>query len=78
MLRFHQLCNSVSVFHVAVLVAVIAHHADGVLPDSRLLVIDVVVDFVDNNLRIFSCTCRNASYGKITFLCQQTGTFIVV
>ena len=63
---------------MAVLVAVVTHHEDGVLPDACLLIINIVVYLVHDNLCIAIRTCRDASYGDVRLFCQQAGTLVVV
>ena len=76
--RLYQLGHAVGILHVAVLVAVVTHKTKSVLPDASFLVIDIAVDFVNNNLSIGRCSCRDASDGNVRLFRQQTGSFVVV
>ena len=78
MQRLHLLRYGVGILHVAVLVAVIAHQADGVLPDACFLIISIAVYLVNHDGGVSSRACRDASYSDVSLFCQQVGTFVVV
>ena len=66
------------ILHVNVGLVIIAHHTDGILPNGSLLIIDVAVDFVDNNRCIVCRSCCDTSNGNVGLFCQKIASFIVV
>ena len=51
--------------HVDIIVTVVAHHADGVLPRAGILVVGIVKQFVCQHLCFFLRSGRQATYGHI-------------
>ena len=62
---FYQSAYRVGVSHVDVIVAVVAHHAERVLPGASLFVAGVADYFVNDNGRIVGVAGRYASYGSV-------------
>ena len=61
----HQSCHGVCIGHVDIVVAVVTHHTEQVLPRASLLVVDIVVDLVNYDSCIIVIACCDASYGDV-------------
>ena len=75
---FHHLCHSFGIVHVAILVAIVAHHDDGVLPGTGLCVQDIADGLVDSGVSIFGRTCGDSSYGYVYLVGEHVGSLTIV
>ena len=75
----HLLRHRLGVVHVAVVVAVVAHDADGVLPGSGIVVACVADGLVNQNLSLVSRAYWESSDGHVRLVGRQDiGPFAVV
>ena len=63
--RLNEGSHLVGCCHVGILVSVITHHADGVLPGAGILVVGIVKQFVCQHRCLFLRSGGQASYGHI-------------
>ena len=75
---FHHLCHTVGIGHVGILVAVIAHETQQVLPRPGMFVIDITHNLVHHGSGFFVGTCRDASYGHVSLVNQHVATLAVI
>ena len=68
----------IGIVHVLVLITIIAHEANGVLPRACLLVVDIVFYLVDSNLRLLSRTGRYTTYSHIGLVADDNATSFVI
>ena len=56
---------------MTVVITVVAHEADGVLPVGSLLVAEIADNLVDHCLRFVLRTCRQTAYGHVTLVSSR-------
>ena len=79
MILRHHLGHHLGIVHVAVVVAVVAHKADGVLPVAGVVVIAVTDGLVDQNLGISLITDGEAAHSHVGLVAgEHIGTLTVV
>ena len=73
----HRRCHCVGICHVQVIIAIIAHEAQRVLPSASMGVGTIVINLVDHNLCLIGSTSRQASYGSIDALTRHIPLVII-
>ena len=69
----------VSLPHMHIAIAVVAHETDGVLPIAGVNVIGIVDDFVDHDLSLSLSTCRQTAYAHVGAVALgQVGTLAFI
>ena len=53
---------------MTVVITVVAHETNGVLPVGSLLVVEIANDLVDHCLRLVLRTCRQTAYSHVTLV----------
>ena len=70
----HIISHIVGINHVEIVVAIITHEHQGILPSSSILVLHVVDGLVNQDLCLCSRCHRESSHGYILQLCTRVST----
>ena len=73
--RSHIISHFIRILHVEVVVTVVTHEHQGVLPGTCIFVLHIVDGLINHNLGFFGCSHRESSHGNILQLRFRISAF---